>query len=92
MIPERDYQWGFSQGHEDSVKQIANKDFDVAPVASDILAGMVEKAEVEEVAIRSIYTSERFPQAAIGVAHNLKPELREASKPRFWSSIGAEPG
>jgi phosphonate transport system substrate-binding protein len=94
MIPERDYQWGFSQGHEDSVKHISKKDFDVAPVASDIVVGMVEKAEIEKDSFRSIYTSERFPQAAIGVAHDLKPELRENIKTALlefnWDGTGLE--
>jgi phosphonate transport system substrate-binding protein len=42
MLPDRDYQWGFSQGHEASIKGIAENDYEVAPVASDILARMVE--------------------------------------------------
>jgi phosphonate transport system substrate-binding protein len=94
MIPERDYQWGFSQGHEDSVRHVANKDFDVAPVASDVLARMVEKGEVEKDAYRSIHESERFPPATIGVAYNLKPELRDAIKTTLldfkWEGTGLE--
>jgi phosphonate transport system substrate-binding protein len=78
LIPERDYQWGFSMGHEDSVKQVAAKESEVAPVASDVLARMVEKGEVDPNAYRSIHESERFPPATIGVAYNLKPELRNA--------------
>lgn len=77
MIPERDYQWGFSQGHEDSIKGVAAKEIEVAPVASDILARMVEKGEIDASSTQSIYTSERFPPAAIGIAYNLSPELRE---------------
>jgi phosphonate transport system substrate-binding protein len=94
MLPERDYDWGFSQGHEDSVKQVAAKEFDVAPVASDIIARMVEKGEVEEGAFRSIHESERFPPATIGVAYNLKPELRDAIKTTLlefqWAGTGLE--
>jgi phosphonate transport system substrate-binding protein len=94
MIPERDYQWGFSQGHEESVRQVVAKDFDVAPVASDVLARMVEKGEVEKDAYRSIHESERFPPATIGVAHNLKPELRDAIKSTLlefqWEGTGLE--
>lgn len=76
MLPDRDYQWGFSQGHETSIKGISENDFEVAPVASDILARMIEKGEVDADTIRSIYTSERFPPATIGVVYNLDPELR----------------
>jgi phosphonate transport system substrate-binding protein len=94
MIPERDYQWGFSQDHRDSVKNVASKEFDVAPVASDVLARMVEKGEVDKDAYRSIHESERFPPATIGVAYNLKPELRDAIKATLlefnWDGTGLE--
>jgi phosphonate transport system substrate-binding protein len=78
LMPDRDYQWGFSQAHEDSIKGVAAKEFEVAPVASDILARMVEKGDVDPTAIVSIYKSERFPPATIGMVYNLTPELREA--------------
>jgi phosphonate transport system substrate-binding protein len=78
LMPDRDYQWGFSQAHEDSIKGVAAKEFEVAPVASDILARMVEKGEVDPNKIASIYTSERFPPATFGMAYNLTPELRTA--------------
>ena len=77
MLPDRDYQWGFSQGHEDSIKGIAEKDYEVAPVASDILARMIEKGEVDADAVKSICTSERFPPATIGIVYNLDPKLRD---------------
>jgi phosphonate transport system substrate-binding protein len=78
MMPDRDYQWGFSQSHEESIKRVAAKEFEVAPVASDILTRMVEQGEVDDSAFVSIYESERFPPATIGIAYNLTPELRSA--------------
>ncbi|MCI0332539.1 MAG: phosphate/phosphite/phosphonate ABC transporter substrate-binding protein [Planctomycetes bacterium] len=94
LLPERDYDWGFSQGHVDSIKHIAANEFEVAPVASDVLARMVEKGEVEKAAYRSIYESERFPPATIGVAYNLKPELRDTIKTTLlefnWDGTGLE--
>lgn len=80
LMPNRDYDWGFSQGHEESIKRIANKEFEVAPVASDILARMVEQGDVKADEFVSIYQSERFPPATIGIAYNLTPELRSAIK------------
>ncbi len=77
LMPERDYQWSFSAGHEDSIKKIAAKELEVAPIASDILARMVEKGEVDPAAVVSIYKSERFPPATIGYVYNLAPELRD---------------
>lgn len=78
MMPDRDYEWGFSQGHEESIKQVAAKEFEVAPVASDILARMVEQGDVKEDEVVSIYESERFPPATLGIAYNLTPELRKS--------------
>ncbi len=78
MMPDRDYEWGFSQGHEESIKRIAAKEFEVAPVASDILTRMVEQGDVKAEDFVSIYESERFPPATIGIAYNLAPELRTA--------------
>ena len=85
MQPDRDYQWGFSLGHEESIKGIASKDFQVAPVASDILTRMVEKGEVDPKTFRAIYESERFPPATLGIAYNLTPELRTAIRETLLS-------
>jgi phosphonate transport system substrate-binding protein len=94
LLPERDYQWKFSRGHEDSIQQIAAKKSEVAPVASDILARMVEKGEVDPAAVVSIYKSERFPPATIGYAYNLTPELREGIREVLlgfdWRGTGLE--
>lgn len=92
--PERDYQWGFSLGHEDSIRRVAKKELEVVAVASDILAGMVEKKEVDPAGFVSIYKSERFPPATIGYAYNLSPELREGIRETLlkfdWKGTGLE--
>lgn len=77
LLPERDYEWGFSFDHADSIRRAAGKEFDVVPVASDIFNRMVSAGEVSEETLQTIYESETFPPAALGYAHNLKPELRE---------------
>jgi phosphonate transport system substrate-binding protein len=78
LRPDRDYTWGFSLDHEESIKGVAAKEFEAAPVASDILSRMVEKGEVDPAAIRSIYESERFPPATLGYVYNLTPEISTA--------------
>ena len=78
MVPDRDYEWGFSQDHEVSIDKVAAKEFEVAPVASDILARMVEQGEVNQDDFVSIYTSERFPPATLGIVYNLTPELQKS--------------
>ncbi|MFO0792053.1 MAG: phosphate/phosphite/phosphonate ABC transporter substrate-binding protein [Pirellulales bacterium] len=94
LLPERDYQIGFSQGHEDSIKNIAAKVYEVAPIASDILARMEEKKEIDPTAVVSIYKSERFPPATIGYVYNLTPELRDGIRDTLlsfdWKGTGLE--
>ena len=39
---------------------------------------MVEQGDVKEDEVVSIYESERFPPATLGIAYNLTPELRKS--------------
>src|SRR5205823_3822325 len=80
LQPDRDYDWGFSSDHKKSIKGIATKEkgYEAAPVASDLLKGMIHKGEVEEKAVRVVYESDPFPPATLGYVYNLTPELRTA--------------
>jgi phosphonate transport system substrate-binding protein len=75
-LPERDYAWGFSTSHENSIAGVAAGEMDAAPVASDVLERMIDKGEVDGAKIRTVYESERFPPATIGYVFNLMPEIR----------------
>ena len=77
LAPERDYSWGFSFGHEQSIKRIAAKEYEAAAVAGDILKRMIAAGNVDADAVTSIYESERFPPGVLGYVYNLKPELRD---------------
>lgn len=94
LLPERDYTPAFSLGHEDSIKRVAAKELEVAPVASDILARMVQKKEINPDDVKSIYKSERFPQAAIGYVYNLSPDIAGGIKETLlkfeWKGTGLE--
>lgn len=78
MQPERDYKWGFSYGHENSIQGIADGKFEAAAVASDILERMVAAGEIEKDSFHVIHESKPFPPGVLGYAYNLKPELRDA--------------
>ncbi len=94
LQPERDYSWGFSYGHENSIKGIADKKFSAAAVASDILDRMIASGAVEEDAVRTIYESDPYPPGVIGYAYNLTPELREGIRETLlgfkWEGTGLE--
>lgn len=80
LQPERDYRWYYSYGHSESIVAVVSGGADAAPIASDILARMVTKGEIEADAYRVIYESERFPPVAFGCAYNLSTELRDSIK------------
>jgi phosphonate transport system substrate-binding protein len=96
LLPARDYQWGFSQGHEDSIQSVANKEkqAEVVAVASDILARMIENKQVDPASFNTIYKSKPYPPATIGYVYNLTPELRDGIRETFlkfqWKGTGLE--
>ncbi len=78
LQPELDYQWSYTYGHLGSIAAVLAGEVDAAPIASDVLARMKAKGEVDGEAVRTIYESEKFPPAAFGFAYNLPPETQEA--------------
>jgi phosphonate transport system substrate-binding protein len=94
LQPERDYSWGFSYGHENSIKGVAEKRFEAAAVASDILERMIAAGQVQADAIRTIYESDPYPPGVVGCAYNLKPELRDGIREALanfdWKGSGLE--
>ncbi|MEM8946818.1 MAG: phosphate/phosphite/phosphonate ABC transporter substrate-binding protein [Planctomycetota bacterium] len=78
MLPERNYDWYYSYSHDASVQAVLSGKADAAPTASDILARMVAKEELQADSYRVLYESERFPPVAFGCAYNLPVEMRDA--------------
>jgi phosphonate transport system substrate-binding protein len=94
LQPEIDYTWGFSYGHESSIKGIADKKFEAAAVASDILAREVAKGTITEDGFRVIYESDSFPPGVVGYAYNLKSDLKDSIRKTLlefdWEGTGLE--
>jgi phosphonate transport system substrate-binding protein len=94
LQPERDYNWGFSYGHEESIEWVVEKNTDAAAVASDILDRMIASGTIAEDSIRVIHESEPYPPGVVGYAYNLAPELREAIRETLlafkWEGTGLE--
>ena len=80
LQPERDYRWYYSYSHNESIRAVVAGSADAAPVASDVLARVVAKGEMEAGAYRILYESERFPPVAFGCAYNLSQPLQESIK------------
>ena len=80
---ERDFTPVFSGKHDNSVLGVANKDYDAAAVANEVMIRMFERKVVDKAKIRTIYKSETFPTTSYGHAHNLDPALAAKIKEAF---------
>ena len=82
---ERDFTPVFSGKHDNSVLGVANKDYDAASIANEVMKRLVERRVVDPAKIRSIYKSETFPTTGYGYAHNLDPKLVDKVKEAFFT-------
>jgi phosphonate transport system substrate-binding protein len=82
---ERDFTPVFSGKHDNSVLGVANKDYDAAAIANEVMIRMFERKVVDKAKIRTIYKSETFPTTSYGVAHNLDPALVAKIKDAFFT-------
>src|SRR5215468_10593876 len=82
---ERDFTPVFSGKHDNSVIGVANKDYDAAAIANEVMKRMFERKVVDPAKIRTIYKSETFPTTGYGYAHNLDPALVEKIKDAFFT-------
>src|SRR6476659_7037290 len=82
---KKDYEPVFSGKHDNSVIGVANKDYDAAAIANEVMFRMFERKVVDKAKIRSIYKSETFPTTGYGHAHTLDPALVEKIKQAFFT-------
>ena len=85
LEPERDFKPVFSGKHDNSIIGVANKDYDAAAIANEVMKRMVGRKVVDPAKIRTIYKSETFPTTGYGYAHNLDPKLVEKIKQAFFT-------
>lgn len=83
MQPGRDFTPVFSGRHDNSVLGVANRDYPVAAIASEVARRMVARNVIRADQYRVIYESDRFPTTAYGVAHNLTPQLQDRIREAF---------
>ena len=85
LAPDRDFTAVFSGKHDNSVIGVANKDYDAAAVANEVMFRMFERKVVDRDKIRTIYKSATFPTTGYGYAYNLDPALVEKIKQAFFT-------
>ena len=85
LEPDRDFTAVFSGKHDNSVIGIANKDYDAAAIANEVMFRMFDRKVVDRTKIRSIYKSDTFPTTGYGYAHNLDLALADKIKQSFFT-------
>ncbi len=81
----KDFQAVFSGKHDNSVLGVANKDYDAAAIANEVMFRMFERGVVKRDQIVTIYKSQTFPTTGYGHVHNLKPELAAKVREAFFT-------
>ncbi|MEI8152426.1 MAG: PhnD/SsuA/transferrin family substrate-binding protein [Hyphomicrobiales bacterium] len=81
----RDFTPVCSGKHDNSMLGVANKDYDAAAIANEVMFRMFERKVVDKAKIRTIYKSETFPTTSYGIAHNLDPALAAKVKEAFFT-------
>ena len=85
LEPDRDFTPVFSGKHDNSVIGVANKDYDAAAIANEVMFRMFDRKVVDRAKIRTIYKSETFPTTGYGYVYNLDPALVEKVKQAFFT-------
>ena len=81
----KDYTVAFSGKHDNSILGVANKDYDAAAIANEVMHRMIDRGVVKKEQIVSIYKSKTFPTTGYGYAYNLKPELAKKVQEAFFT-------
>jgi phosphonate transport system substrate-binding protein len=90
LTPDVDYKPLMSGGHDKSIIGVVNGDYDMAPVASDILDRTLARGDVKPDVLRIIWTSAMFPTLGVTYAHDLKPELQATLRKCFQEFVFPE--
>jgi phosphonate transport system substrate-binding protein len=90
----RDYTAVFSGKHDNSILGVANKDYDAAAIANEVMHRMFDRGVVKKEQIVTLYKSQTFPTTGYGLVYNLKPELAKKIQEAFftfnWAGSGLE--
>ena len=85
VVPGDNYEITFSGSHDQSMLGVVAKDYDAAPVASEVVERMAARGLYDEEDVRLVWESDRFPTTSYNHAHNLHPELVEKIREAFYS-------
>ncbi|MDN3648991.1 phosphate/phosphite/phosphonate ABC transporter substrate-binding protein [Reinekea marina] len=85
VTPGEDYEIVYSGSHDQSMLGVVAKDYDAAPVASEVVERMAARGLYNEEDVRLVWESDRFPTTSYNYAHNLHPDLVEKIREAFYT-------
>lgn len=85
VVPGEDYEISFSGSHDQSMLGVVAKDYDAAPVASEVVERMAARGLYDTDDVRLVWESDRFPTTSYNHAHNLHPDLVEKIREAFYT-------
>jgi phosphonate transport system substrate-binding protein len=85
MLPERDFRPVFSGSHQNSVMGVANRDYEAAAIANEVMLRMIARNVVRAEQFRTVFRSATFPTTGYGMAHNLSPQLQARIREAFFT-------
>jgi len=77
LLPVRDFDVIYSNGHTESLQGIASGTYEIAAVASDETDLAIERGDVSADKFDVIFESDPFPSNIFGHTYNLQPALAE---------------
>jgi len=85
IVPDEDYEVVYSGSHDQSMLGVVARDYDAAPVASEVVERMAARGLYDPDDVRLLYESDSFPTTSYNYAHNLHPNLVEKIEEAFFS-------
>lgn len=77
LVPEKDYEVVYSNGHERSISGVMHGFWDGAAIASDQFDRMIAKSEIRASAFRTLWESAPFPASAFVFGTHVPTPVRE---------------
>jgi len=85
IVPGEDYEVVYSGSHDQSMLGVVARDYDAAPVASEVVERMAARGLYDVDDVRILYESAPFPTTSYNYAHNLHPDLVAKIEEAFFS-------
>lgn len=85
ITPGEDYEVVFSGSHDQSMLGVVARDYDAAPVASEVVDRMAARGLYDTEDVKIIFETDPFPTTSYNYVYNLHPDLVEKIEEAFFT-------